>query len=81
MMPPSQIQHEIAANSRASAKIFRYLDQRGIEHSRQISGATLGAVLGVDSRTWRRYVGGDREMPTMARRLLSLVSGIDFEAE
>jgi hypothetical protein len=79
MRSPREIQTEVAADKKAAARVFKYLDDRGIQHSAHISGATLAAVLGVESRTWRRYVGEDRELPTMGRRLLSLVSGVDCE--
>ena len=70
-LTPREIQERIAADPEASKRILAHLDAEGVAHSGQISGATLAAACGVDSRTWRRWVGGEREMPETARRLLS----------
>ncbi len=35
-----------------------------------LTGAKAGALIGVDGRTWRRYVGGERDMPYSNWRLL-----------
>lgn len=51
----------------------------GIAHSGRISGATLAAICGVDSRTWRRWVGGERAFPETAVRLLLEVAGLDVD--
>lgn len=74
------LQAAISNSEAASARVFAYLDELGVEHSEQISGATLAAVCGVDSRTWRRWIGDEREMPISSIRLLRLVSGVDDEA-
>lgn len=73
-MTPRELQAAIATDARATARVLSYLDSAGISHRGRISGATLAAVCGVDSRTWRKWVGGEREMPESARRLLSLVA-------
>lgn len=71
---PADLQLAIQADARATARVLSYLDGLGVEHSGVISGATLAAVCGVDSRTWRRWVSGDRQMPRVAVRLLQLVA-------
>ena len=79
MSTAREIQSKIAGNEEASRRILEYLDGLGIDHSGQISGATLAAVCGVDSRTWRKWTGDEREMPISAIRLLRLVSGVNEE--
>lgn len=76
-LTPADLQRLIADSPPATRRVFRYLDKRGIEHSGRISGATLAAVCGVQSRQWRRWVGGDQPMPPAAWRLLVEVSGVD----
>ena len=68
--PPAVIQAVIAARPEASARFLAYLDERGVRHAGRISGATLAAVAGVSSRTWRRWVSGAEVMPTGARRVI-----------
>lgn len=75
-LDPAALQAAIAESPAATRRVLRYLDERGIEHSGQISGATLASVCGVNSRAWRRWVGGERSMPESAWRLLLLVSGV-----
>lgn len=65
-----ELQAEIQADEDSTAAVLAYLDARGVEHSGQISGATLAAVAGVDGRTWRRWVGGDVPMPVGAKRAI-----------
>lgn len=77
MNTPRKLQEAIVASPSATRRVLAYLAGLGVEHSGLISGATLSAVCGVDSRTWRRWVGGEREMPTVAVRLLRLVAGLD----
>jgi hypothetical protein len=73
---PRELHSKIAADQDASARVLNYLDRLGVAHSGEISGATLGKVCGVDSRTWRKWVGGERGMPLAAWRLLIEVSGV-----
>jgi hypothetical protein len=49
-----------------------------VDRYNEISGAALGAVCGIDSRSWRRWVDGTRMMPAMARRLLCQVAGVEL---
>ncbi len=79
-MNARDLQSAIANSAEATRRVLAYLDSLGVHHSGQISGATLAAVCGVDSRTWRKWVGEEREMPIAAIRLLRLVSGVDEEA-
>lgn len=74
---PAALQDAIAVDPLASARVFGWLDQWGIGHSGRISGATLAAVCGVDSRSWRKWVGAERSMPLAAWRLLLEVSKVD----
>ena len=74
--PARSLQAAIKGSPRAMKKGFAYLDALGEPHSGLISGATLAAVCGVDSRTWRKWVGGEREMPLSAQRLLRIVGGV-----
>jgi DNA-binding transcriptional regulator YiaG len=73
-LSPANLGRAIATDDALARRVLVYLDARGIEHSGRISGATLAAVCGVDSRTWRRWIAGDVPMPTAARRLLALVA-------
>lgn len=73
-MTPAELQRAITQSTEATTRVLNYLDDQGEQHSGQISGATLAAVCGVDSRTWRRWVGDDR-VPETAWRLLELVAG------
>ena len=68
------LQLEIQSVASAAKRVLAYLDSRDTAHSGQISGATLAAVCGVDGRTWRKWVGGEREFPITARRLLIAVA-------
>lgn len=70
---PATLQRRIASSPEATARVLAYLDSQEQEHSGLISGATLAAVCGVDSRRWRRWVS-DGEMPVGARRLLEVVA-------
>lgn len=74
MSDAREIQAAIAADPEATSRVLAYLDARGIAHSGQISGATLAAVCGKKSRTWRKWAGGEREMPEAAKRLLEIVA-------
>jgi hypothetical protein len=74
---PRELQSAIANNAEATRRVLAYLDSLGVQHSGRISGSTLAAVCGVDSRTWRKWAGEEREMPEMAVRLLRLVAGLD----
>lgn len=65
-----ELQAAIQDDEDATAAVLAYLDARSVEHSGQISGATLAAVAGVDGRTWRRWVGGDVHMPVGAKRAI-----------
>lgn len=65
-----ELQAAIADDPKATANVLAYLEARGEEHSGQISGATLASVAGVDSRTWRKWTGGEREFPISARRAI-----------
>lgn len=65
-----ELQAAIQDDDGATAAVLAYLDARSVEHSGQISGATLAAVAGVDGRTWRRWVGGRVPMPLAARRAI-----------
>ena len=76
-MTTANLQHLIQSDPRATARVLRYLRGQGVD-CHQISGATLGAVCGVDSRSWRRWVDGTRTMPAMARRLLCQVAGVEL---
>lgn len=76
-LTPSDLQRLIASSPRATHRVLSYLSERDIEHSGRISGATLAAVCDVDSRAWRRWVGGESDMPGAAWRLLVEVSGVD----
>jgi hypothetical protein len=48
---------------------------RGIAKRAGLTGGAAAHLLGCDPRTWRRYVGGEREMPLPAWRLLLVVVG------
>ena len=65
-----ELQAAIQDDDGATAAVLAYLDARSVEHSGQISGATLASVAGVDSRTWRKWTGGEREFPISARRAI-----------
>jgi hypothetical protein len=66
---PRELQRKIAEDDSASERLLAYLDARDIQHSGEISGATLAAVCGVDGRTWRKWVTAER-MPVAATRVL-----------
>ena len=68
--PPDVLQEVIRQAPGAAERLLAYLDERGVRHSGRISGATLAAVAGVSSRTWRRWVSGAEIMPTGARRVI-----------
>jgi DNA-binding transcriptional regulator YiaG len=68
------LQLEIQSSPRATKRVLSHLEARQTPHSGYISGSTLAAICGVDSRTWRRWVGGNREFPIAARRLLIAVA-------
>ena len=70
-----ELQAAIQDDDGATAAVLAYLDARSVEHSGQISGATLAAVAGVDGRTWRRWVGGDVPMPVGAKRAIICAAG------
>ena len=73
------LQRAIADDSDAAGRVFDWLDARDIVHTGIISGTTLAAVAGVEPRTWRRWVGGERQMPLSAWRLLVEVAGVDVD--
>lgn len=73
-MKPADLQRAIAADPEATRRIYAYLRRLGVAHSGHISGATLAAVCGVESRTWRRWVGGDVAIPPACWRLLHEVA-------
>ncbi|MFK7885937.1 MAG: methyltransferase domain-containing protein [Gammaproteobacteria bacterium] len=50
-------------------------DIRGALKALELSGAEAAALLGVDSRTIRKWTGGERAIPFSAWRLLTLSSG------
>lgn len=81
ILSSADLQRLIAEDTRATEGVFRYLRERGIEHTGSITGATLAAVCGVNSRTWRKWIGGERGMPTAAWRLLVEVSGVDVAGQ
>lgn len=64
------LQRSIADDEKATQRVLRWLDAHRIEHTGRISASTLAAVCGVDGRTWRRWIGGDRAFPLVAARLL-----------
>lgn len=68
--PPDVLQEVIRQAPGAAERLLAYLDERGIQHSGRISGATLAAVAGVDGRTWRRWVARRVPMPLAARRAI-----------
>lgn len=35
-----------------------------------LTGSAAAELIGIDSRTWRRYIGGDRDIPYSNWRLL-----------
>lgn len=76
--PPSEIQALISENADYTRRVFEYLDLLGVQHSGRISSATLGSVCGAHERTWGKWIGGEREMPKTARRLLALVIRFDL---
>lgn len=74
---PRALETAVRASPDATAAVLRYLDSIGVEHSGQISGATLGALCAEGEnagRTWRRWIGGERPFPAVAGRLLRLVA-------
>lgn len=73
---PRELQRRIADDPDASSRVLNWLDSHQVRHSGNISGAALGAVCGVDSRTWRKWTNGERGMPVSAWRLLVEVSGV-----
>lgn len=81
MLAPAGLQRLIASSPMTTHRVLTYLSRRGIAHSGQISGATLAAVCDVDARTWRKWVGGEQQMPGAAWRLLVEVSGVDVRGQ
>lgn len=77
-MTPVTYKTCVAASPEARAAVCAYLDSKGVKHTGRVSSATLGAVCGVDGRSWNRWGSGEREMPLMAMRLLELVTGIPY---
>jgi hypothetical protein len=77
-MTTANLQRLIQSDPRATARVLRYLDRLGVEHSGRISGGTLAKVCGKNSRSWRMWTSGDRTMPTESRRLLCEVSGVQL---
>ncbi len=86
---PRAIEAAIKASPEATESVLRYLDSIGVEHSGQISGATLGALCEMTrkdelddeerkkrniGRTWRMWISGQRPFPPVAGRLLRLVA-------
>lgn len=49
---------------------------RGLMKDCGWTGAKVGALVGVDSRTVRRWTGGERPIPYSAWRLLLLHAGV-----
>lgn len=41
-----------------------------------LTGSAVGKLLGVEDRTVRRWIGGDREIPYAAWRLLLIEAGL-----
>lgn len=77
-MTPRELQARITADADATAALLAWLDDQGIGHSGRVSGSTLAAVCGVNSRTWRKWTqaGG---MPTAALRLLVEISEVECD--
>jgi hypothetical protein len=69
----AELQQAISADPDATARLFAYLDARGIEHTGLVSGSTLAAVSGHDARTWRRWVADVERFGIGVRRLLVAV--------
>lgn len=76
----AELQQRIDYDTDATARLLNYLDARQIPHSGRISGATLAAVAHAadatdrtHSRTWRKWVSGERPFPVGVRRLLVAV--------
>jgi len=44
-----------------------------------LTGSVVGQLLGVDPRTVRKWIGGEREIPYSAWRLLLLHAGLAIE--
>lgn len=69
----AELQQAISADPDATARLFAYLDARGIEHTGLVSGSTLASVSGHDARTWRRWVADVERFGIGVRRLLVAV--------
>ena len=69
----AELQQAISDDPDATARLFAYLDARGIEHTGLVSGATLASVSGHDGRTWRRWVRDVDHFGVGVRRLLVAV--------
>jgi hypothetical protein len=76
-MTASTIQRLIQSSPHATDRVLRYLSQLDLPHE-TLSGAALAAVCGVSAQRWRQWVGGQRPMPTGARRLLCEVAAIEL---
>lgn len=46
----------------------------------ELSGSQAGGMVGVDGRSIRRWIGGDREIPYSAWRLFLIEAGLDLPA-
>lgn len=62
----------------ATARLFDWLDARGVQHSGMLSAATLGAALGVHERSFRKWYHGERPPPRAAMRLLCEAAGVEW---
>lgn len=74
-LSPRELQQQLIDSRSATLRLLAFLDARGIEHSGQISGSTLGSVAGVDGRTWRRWAGEVIPMPLAAKRAIICAAG------
>ena len=53
---------------------------RVVMKSQGWTGAKVAALVGVDSRTVRRWTGNERPVPYSAWRLLLIYAGLDHDA-
>jgi hypothetical protein len=52
---------------------------RSVLQTLGLTGSIAGSLLGVDGRTIRKWIGGEREVPYSAWRLLLIHAGLALE--
>ena len=74
----SEIMAQLREDRAAAQRLFVWLDEHGIRHSRIISATTMCRLVGTDRRTWHRWVSGERCAPVAAMRLICTAAGIQW---